>query len=325
MIYSILFALLTVYMNSTDIHVKDTRPGCAPPPPAKPATLMTSDDMGGTWQEINSTLPSDALPYYIWVDDDQVYLGTGDGVFTGSAKCSGQWTKVDLDKKNIGPITAGKDGPYVVSYREGIYQHQDSTWTPVHGALQDKSVYNLLEWDGALYAGCSSGIYKSNNWGMSWNHVFRQEGTWDIKAIDGYLFTCALHILYRSADRGLSWKAVFDESGGPFFIGSLAKSMIIIVNEGVKDKQRIHNVYQSTDNGSTWKLFEPELPSELINTQDLVQVDNFLIASGRKGVYRSSDMGKTWECVVPVNAETGGFYKLQVDGAQLYSLWIEGC
>lgn len=126
--------------------------------------------------------------------------------------------------------------------------------------------------------------------------------------------------VWKSTDAGTTWKPIFDEH--PQSIGAIAidpkKNDVVWVGTG---ESRVRNsvsvgkgVYKSTDAGESWQamgLAESERIATLVvdpTNGDVV----FVCATGRlwsageeRGVFRTSDGGKSWEKVLYVDDGTG--------------------
>ena len=77
-----------------------------------------------------------------------------------------------------------------------------------------------------------------------------------------------------------------------------------------KEKQA---VLKSTDGGQTWQDVNTELP-KIEKSENVVEADGVMIATGSKGIMRSTEKGKNWQWVISeggvgivVERITGGF------------------
>lgn len=93
------------------------------------------------------------------------------------------------------------------------------------------------------------------------------------------------------------------------------------------------------DSGKTWNAIGEDLQPSwgsllmkkvglLQSTSDIIsikQMGNYLICSRADGLFRSSDMGKTWQQLSLPTTENFGFNLLSVSGNVIYVAPNKGC
>ncbi len=127
--------------------------------------------------------------------------------------------------------------------------------------------------------------------------------------------------VWKSTDGGIHWKAVFDDQPAQS-IGSIAIAPsdpnVVWVGTGepfIRSNVSLGNgIYKSTDAGKTWKHMGLEktgrIPRIAIDPRNSDVVFAAAIGTGygpqqERGVYRTSDGGKSWERVLFVDENTG--------------------
>lgn len=127
--------------------------------------------------------------------------------------------------------------------------------------------------------------------------------------------------VWKSTDGGVQWQSIFDDqptqSVGAVAINQRNPS-VIWVGTGEGNPRNSHNsgagIYKSLDGGKTWKLMGLENTKTIHRI--IVHRDNpnivYAGAMGsiwgpneERGVFRTTDGGKTWEKVLYINDETG--------------------
>lgn len=126
--------------------------------------------------------------------------------------------------------------------------------------------------------------------------------------------------LWKTNNRGISWEHIFTD--GPFSLGCVTideKNTDVVwlgtgENEATRSMAFGDGVYKSTDAGQTWKCMGLETSEHiakiLIDPRDS---DVVYVASqgpiwskgGQRGLYKTTDGGQTWEPVLRISADTG--------------------
>jgi photosystem II stability/assembly factor-like uncharacterized protein len=140
-----------------------------------------------------------------------------------------------------------------------------------------------------------------------------EPGTWWVAAASGGV--------WKSANAGTTWKSVFD-SAGSYSIGCLAidpsNPHVVWVGTGENNSQRSvaygDGVYKTTDGGESWTnlglgdsehigqiAIDPRAP----DTVFVAAQGPLWKAGGDRGLYRTTDGGKTWKKVLEVSPDTG--------------------
>jgi photosystem II stability/assembly factor-like uncharacterized protein len=127
---------------------------------------------------------------------------------------------------------------------------------------------------------------------------------------------------WKTTDAGVTWNPIFDSVKEASSVGAVAVAPSdpnviyvgmgdLITGGGINEG---NGVYKSTDAGKTWEHLGPDdtkqIPSILVDPHnpDIVMVaaqGNIHAQSDVRGLYRSTDGGKTWEKTLFVDRETG--------------------
>jgi len=130
--------------------------------------------------------------------------------------------------------------------------------------------------------------------------------------------------VWKSTDAGASWTSVFDHYGVSS-IGAVAvapsNSDIVWVGTGEANNMRSSSygdgVYKSTDGGKTFKFMGLRTSQQIghiaVDPRDpdivyIAAVGPLWAGGGERGVYRTTDGGKTWKAVLTGNRWTGATY-----------------
>lgn len=222
-----------------------------------------------------------------------IYAATWEGVFK-STNLGANWELLGFNESITWSVNAfdnfiliGRDG-------DGIYKSTNSglSWASSDTGLCAVRVWKLEIKNNLMFAGASSGAYRSDDYGNTWTKVLNYNHA---NRFWSFLIVSSLEILaggsngiYRSTDGGISWIQ--------FALASVSVKAI--------KKNPINNylfagttagVYRSTDNGLNWNVVNGGLTN--INVNDLeILPDGVILAAtgGGSGVYRSYNNGGLW-------------------------------
>ncbi|MCS7270528.1 MAG: hypothetical protein NZ703_05540, partial [Gemmataceae bacterium] len=141
----------------------------------------------------------------------------------------------------------------------------------------------------------------------------RQPSIWYIAVASGGV--------WKTINRGITWTPIFDQQGS-YSIGCLAidphNPEIVWVGTGENQSQRSvgygDGVYKSTDGGKTWQhmgLKQSEHIARIIidprdsQTVYVASQGPLWSAGGDRGLFKSTDGGKTWKAILTISEHTG--------------------
>ena len=292
--------------------------------------LFASSDQGNTWKDIGKGLPESLNPISFWAEGGTYYLGANSGLYVGSAMVPvTKWEKSLLQQKDIRGVYPGQHGPYAVCQWHGFYEFQKGSglWRSMTTSLEDQAVNTLVESkNGILYAGSESGLFTSADHGKSWTAILQKGPVNELLVTDHVLIACTNTNAWKSTDNGKNWSRVSTGTQSPFKVVALQSGLAALcLGPDLGGMRAPNTVYLSKDNGATWNPMPHDLPSGMSDIYELLQSGNDLFASGREGIYRSSDDGQSWTRVKEKKNEKGGFFKLTLSEGELFILYMEGC
>jgi len=261
--------------------------------------IYQSKDGGQTWQDISDGLPVNEQPEGFFAGESDLYLRVKDVMYRSKSNLKTPvWEKEnDLDPRT-GSIAFNRSGVMAYNYAGQIYQKVPSagTWLPIHTNFKTHSMRTIFETaDGTVFVGCDSGLYKSTDRGESWERVQDEGWVMDIVESGGVLLAKGQKGIMRSTDNGEHWEWVISEGGVGIAIERIEGGFAAIVANTSTISRTIHI---SLDDGKTWKAIDEGLrPSLFISS--IKQMGEYLICGHPDGIFRSSDMGKTWNMVHP--------------------------
>lgn len=325
-----------------------------------------SDDAGTTWRFANDGLLLDALgpgngfaPVYrlhnIAFSPDYEHDGT---VFSAtwtrllkSTDRARTWTRIRVAAQPDTPTLRqfviavspefGADQTLFVGDRQGgIYRSnsggEEGTWTHVgtlDGRIRSLVVSPDFADDGTVYAGTITGVYRSDDGGLTWKAsgpsiqnepTGRENDPGALVAIspaygtDGTVFAGTDHGLFVTRDRGESWMEL---TSGPLS-GSDRIEAVAVSPDYQRDGTVLvsggdSGLARSTDGGVTFEAVGSEIYEQNLLVADFSNptsmpiefsptyaIDDTIFAYAQSQVLRSTDGGDTWAVVeLPPGAE----------------------
>ena len=323
--------------------------------------IFRSADGGQTWQDISKGLPDNLQKEGVrrdgfFANENGLYLSAVNGVYHSEPNSKTSfWTKEALpgEQRNIAP---GRNGIFAYDFRGQFLQkiNGQRDWLPMYTDFQEQAVRinRTVDWmytnykekqvssifettGGTVFIGSNNAIYKSTNSGKTWKYV--HVGGWIMKMaeLNGVLLAASTQGILRSTDDGENWDRVISEGGAGVAVERIDGGFAAIVNNTITQTNSIHI---SLDSGKTWNAvgeeLQPSWSSLLMKKTGLLQsspdilsvkqMGKYLICGRSDGIFRSSDMGKTWKKLSLPAIESYGF-NLSVSGNLIYVVPNKGC
>jgi len=313
---------------------------------AEAATILQSKDGGKTWQDISNGLPETEAGVVFFAGASEIYLSTKGGLYRSNNNLKTPvWEKENVPDPRSTSIIFNPSGVLAYSNDGHIYQKKPAslTWVPVYTDLKSTSqkrheVAAIFETaDGSVFLSTGKSLSKSTDNAQSWK-LIQKGGVGEMIEAEGVLLMTGQNGIMRSTDNGETWEWVISEGGVGIAIERIDGGFAAIAYNTQTKSRRIH---LSFDTGKTWKAIDEGLvPSPLISS--IKQVGKNLFVGHPDGIFRSSDMGKTWHRVhagfgnefqviklVSFNAAPAPVekvFKLYVSGNVLYAVAVvPGC
>ena len=323
--------------------------------------IFKSTDGGQTWQDISKGLPENLKREGVpgdgfFANDRGLYLRTGNGVYHSEPNSTTFfWTKEIFPGKQRN-ITPGRNGIFAYDFRGQFLQKINGTsnWSPMYTTFQEqairidttadwmtrnyneKIVHNVFETDGGtVFISSNNALFRSTNSGKTWKSARVGDARMKLTESNGVLLSTSKEGILRSTDDGQNWDRVINEGGAGIAVERIDGGFAAIVNNTITQTNSIHI---SMNSGKTWNAIGEDLqPSRsslfmkkiglLQSSPEILsikQMGKYLICGRSDGIFRSSDMGKTWQQLSLPPTENFGF-NLSVSGNVIYVIPNKGC
>jgi len=168
---------------------------------------------------------------------------------------------------------------------------QSDYWTSVNGPFGGTTVWEMERGTApSLFAATSNGVFRSLDDGRTWENVSDGLTTFDVRDLlhreDGTLWASTYGGgLYLLSDGAESWTQTSLVNAFTTVLIEPVPGLMIAGSNGF--------VYRSEDAGLSWTT--RSLQGFDVNVQDLSFNAEFVFAATSLGIFRSADLGETWE------------------------------
>jgi photosystem II stability/assembly factor-like uncharacterized protein len=286
--------------------------------------FLQSNDGGETWQDISQDLPDKEGPQEFFAGTSVLYIRVMDKTFRSKADLK---TPVWIQDDSIDPIFTSiaftRSGMVAFNTAGLISQLTSSvgSWSPAYTTFKKPTVETVYETsDGAVFVGTRDGLYKSADKGRTWKQVVNNGWVMELVESGGVLIGTSEKGIMRSTDNGEHWEWVISEGGVGIDVEAIDGGFAVISYSGSTMSRRVR---LSLDKGKTWSAIDEGLRPAL-TTSSIKQVGKHLICAHPDGIFRSSDLGKTWNLVHDGGFRLAGIEQFKSSDARVFQLYVSG-
>ncbi len=251
-----------------------------------------------TWEPVPGPYGGTVVEDLVATADGTLLAATQGGVFR-SADGGATWSDFSegLTVREVRALYVLPDGTLLAgTFGDGLYQRAPTAagWTAT--SLRLAYVTALARsTDGTLFAGTTTGLYRSQDGGATWPLLATLGTTINVQALAldvSYLFLGTATGIYRSADGGETW--TFTATGmDNTNVTSLAVNAQGTVFAGTNPVQTGCTVFRSRNHGNFWSCIQPTGNALQVHAL-AVDASGVLQAGGYRQVYRTSNEGDSW-------------------------------
>ena len=281
--------------------------------------IYQSKDGGQTWHDISNGLPENEQPEDFFAGESDLYLRVKNGMYRSKSNLKTPvWEKENVLDPRHASIAFNRSGVIAFNYEGQIYQKIPSagTWLPIYTNFKTHSMRGIFETsDGTVFLGSDRGLYKSADRGETWKQVQDEGWVMNMVESESVLIATGQNGIMRSTDNGEHWEWVIHEGGVGIAIERIKGGFAAISSSSSTISRRIR---VSFDSGKTWKAIDEGLRPSL-SISSIKQIGKYLICGHPDGIFRSSDMGKTWDIV---HSSVDNAFK-DVEG-KVFNIYVSG-
>jgi photosystem II stability/assembly factor-like uncharacterized protein len=302
--------------------------------------VFKSTDGGQTWQDISEGLPENLREDGIqgnsfFANDKGLFLRVGNELYHSTPNATAPfWTK-EIYPDEHSSVAPDKSGKFYwgVNLKK---TNGTSVWSPIFENFQEPRIRTVFETaGGAIFIGTDRGLFKTDNSGKTWKHVFAGGLVGNLAESNGVLLATSMRKIIRSTDDGENWALAISEDSVAFDVKPIKGGFAAITSSSEWNTRRLSTSY---DGGKTWQSIHSGLQDKVVidsiwRTWDdrpflqrfmtpITQVGENFLCTHPDGIFRSSDKGKTWKLLLPSIEDK--VFNLFVSGNVIYAIPSKG-
>jgi len=304
--------------------------------------VFKSTDGGQTWQDISKGLPENLRKDSIrgnsfFANDKGLFLRVGNGLYHSTPDATAPFWKKEIFPGEHSSIAPGKLGISANNYWGVNLKKTNGTgvWSPIfddsHEQPRIRSVFETA--GGTIFIGTDRGLFKTDNSGKTWKHVYTGAFVGHLAELDGVLLATGMKRIIRSTDNGENWALVISDSSVVFDVKQIKGGFAAMISTSASNPRGIETSY---DGGKTWQpnnagnkvvidsIWRTWNDRPLVKAfmTSIIQVGENFVCVHNDGIFRSSDKGKTWKFLLP--SIDGKVFNLFVSGNVIYAIPSKG-
>ena len=306
--------------------------------------VFKSTDGGQTWQDISKGLPENLRKAGIrgdsvFANDKGLFLRVGNELYHSTPNATAPfWTK-EVSPGEHSSIAPGKSGIFAYNYWGVNLKKTDGTsvWSPIFDNSHEPRIRSVFETaGGTIFLGTDEGIFKTDNSGKTWKHVYVGAYVGHLAEANGVLLAIGMKRIIRSTDNGENWSRVISEDSVAFDVKTIRGGFAAITSNSETNTPNTSRLSTSYDGGKTWQPIDAGLQDKIDSIgrtwndrfllkafqTSITQVGENLFCTHPDGVFKSTDKGKTWKLLLP--SIDGKVFNLFGSGNVIYAIPSKG-
>jgi photosystem II stability/assembly factor-like uncharacterized protein len=300
--------------------------------------VFKSTDGGQTWQDISKGLPGnlreDGIPgNSIFANDKGLFLRVGSELYHSTPNATTPFWKKEVSPAENCSIAPGKSGIFTYNYWGVNLKTTNGTsvWSPVFDNDHEPRIRSVFETTGGtIFLGTDRGLFKTDNSGKTWKHVYAGAYVGHLAELNGVLVAIGMKRIIRSTDNGENWEFVTSEGCVAFDVKQVNGGFAALTPTSAN----IRAVSTSYDGGKTWQPDDAGRQDKVVidsifRTWDdrphlqrfqtsITRVGENFFCTHPEGIFKSSDKGRTWKLLLP--AVDGKVFNLFGSGNVIYAI-----
>ena len=231
--------------------------------------------------------------------DSILYAGTWGGAVYQSTNAGDSWTQMSIPNYNayVTSLFILNNKLFMASAKNLFYTTDSgTTWNAVPTLMPVTYIGMVITSGSNLYLGSDQGMFLSTDEGGSWNNIGLTDPLIEAVAVSGGNLIAGTRDvgIFTSQDKGASWL----QTGA--LNNMLVQALAVVDSNLIVGNNSQEGVFISHDNGSSIKNYN-NLDHSYTLCLRARGTDIFagteMALSGGGGVFKSTDLGKSWSCI----------------------------
>jgi photosystem II stability/assembly factor-like uncharacterized protein len=283
--------------------------------------VFKSTDGGQTWQDISKGLPENLRKDgirgdSIFANDKGLFLRVGNELYYSTPNATPPFWTAAFFPGEHSSIAPGKSGIFANNYWGVNLEKTNGTsvWSPLFDYSSEPRIRSVFETvGGTIFIGTDRGFFRSIDNGQTWKHVYAGGWAGHMAESNGILVATSKREIIRSTDNGENWALALSEDSVVFDVKQINGGFAAITSNSEPNTPKTSRLSTSYDRGKTWQPIDAgdkvlidsigrtwdTRPSVKAFTTYVTQIGENLFSAHPKGIFRSSDKGKTWKLTLP--------------------------
>lgn len=266
--------------------------------------IYRSMDNGDNWNQVNNGL-TDADITCLADSGTYLYAGTQSGKVFMLNGTEEQWGSFSTGLPSAIPV-AGiiplNGSLFLASSTGGVYKSEAAqpNWQPYNTGLANQFLHSILSFNEHLITGTDGGgFYLSPQTSPQWeprNTGFARTGITSMITTGNTVFAGTKGAgLFFSSDNGSTWISATNGIPNPFI------TSLLLTEDRLFAGTKGNGVFRSENNGNSWIPANTGMNNLFVTS--LLFDDSALFSGTMRGLYKSTDLGSSWEQVLSFPAD----------------------
>lgn len=246
------------------------------------------------------------ITYLICNDSSNIWVGTIDDGIYFTSDLGNSWQFKGFRGFYVNSVISIPTDYVFVAASENLFRSSNNgtDWEEITNNLPNHNFIQLAFVNTSkILIATSEGLFSSIDSGDKWIRIdsgFVNEKISKIRiGYDKRIYVLQDSSIYFSDDEGISWETFKNLPNG--MVGDLTSDTVNNIYLTIKIPGASVTIgYRSSDNGITWQQFGPSCPTLFWTLEVAPNCDLYM--QGTMGIYKSTDLGETWDLV---NSFTG--------------------
>ena len=263
---------------------------------AIPGTILSSGDMGKSWQPDSNGLPNQLKPSGLGQLGSELVMTTVENGLFMTENHGSHWKDIStgLATKKINTLFISGNEIYLGLYHEGVtmWKLNSSYWNSYNLNLPNRNVIAITKVKDELLVGTDMGIFKSSGHLQTWVGKLMGEKVTSLQAKGDTIFAGTGKGVMVSEDGGEQWTYVH-KSGQVYALTLIDHFLYAQFASG--------DLYRVDTRGNNWKKIDYG-EKDKTPVYCILKVNDHYLISTQQGIFTSDNGENKWNLIYPTQS-----------------------